>query len=322
MVYEIYDTECGLTGEKHKNPAINNDGSIDEENITFGTQLSSSERKELLNQINRHSSVFSGDPKKPRASDLVTHRIPTGDHLPVKHKRTAIPRAWEEEVNSQASEMLKNGIIRNSSSPWNSPVLLVRKKDGSIRFVLDYRAVNDVTRKDTYPLPKIQDIIDKMEGSVYWTTLDAASAYWSMPLAEEDKEKTAFSTPTGKFEFNVTPYGLCNAAASYQRMIDICLSGLDSNSILAYLDDIVIFSKDFQSHLVRLGEVLDRLEKANISLKLSKCVFGATKVDYLGYELSKDGVKPQGALTEAIVNFATPASKKEVKHFVGMVGFD
>ena len=117
----------------------------------------------------------------------------------------------------------------------------MRKKDGSTRFVLDFRALNDATKKDTYPLPRIQDVIDKMGGSVYWTTLDAAAAYWSMPLAEDDKEKTAFSTRNGKFEFNVTPYGLTNAGASYQRMIDICLSGLDSKAVLAYLDDIVIF---------------------------------------------------------------------------------
>ena len=128
---------------------------------------------------------------------------------------------------------------------------------------------------------------------MYWTTLDAASAYWSMPLAEEDKEKTAFSIPNGKFEFNVTPYGLCNAAASYQRMMDLCLSGLDSNAILAYMDDIVIFSSNFESHKVAVNKVLERLGEANISLKLSKCVFGAEKVDYLGYELSAQGAKPQ-----------------------------
>ena len=150
--------------------------------------------------------------------------------------------------------MLDNGIIRPSSSPWNAPVILVKKKDDSMRFVCDFRGLNDVTKKDSYPLPHIRDVIDKMEGAKFWTTLDAASAYWSMPVVEEDKEKTAFSVPRGKFEFNVTPFGLCNAGASYQRMMDINLSGLPSDRVLAYMDDIVIFSGNFQEHLHNLSK--------------------------------------------------------------------
>ena len=137
--------------------------------------------------------------------------------------------------------MLDNGIIRPSSSPWNSPIILVKKKDNSTRFVCDFRGLNDVTKKDAYPLPHIRDVLDKMQGSQYWTALDAASAYWSMPLEEADKEKIAFAVPRGKFEFNVTPYGLCNAGASYQRMMDVSLSGLPAERILACMDDIVIF---------------------------------------------------------------------------------
>ena len=131
--------------------------------------------------------------------------------------------------------MVDNEIIRHSTSPWNSPIILVKKKDNSTRFVCDFRALNDVTKKDSYPLPHIRDVIDKMEGSKYWTTLDAASAYWSMPLVKEDKEKTAFSVSGGKFEFNVTLDGLCNAGASYQRMIDICLAGLHADRVLAFI---------------------------------------------------------------------------------------
>ena len=137
---------------------------VEEKNVAFGSQLTAFQRKELLDTVNKHAKLFTGDPKKPTESNLVTHTIPTGDHLPVKHKRTTVPHAWEEEIDKQSSEMLRNGIIRPSTSPWNSPVLLTRKKDGSTRFVLDFRSLNDVTRKDTYPLPKIQDIIDKMEG--------------------------------------------------------------------------------------------------------------------------------------------------------------
>ena len=241
--------------------------------------------------------------------------------MPVHGKARRIPAAWEDEVNSQVQEMLKHDIIRPSCSPWNSPLLLVKKKDSSMRFVCDFRGLNDVTKKDNYPLPHIRDVVDKMEGSNYWTTLDAASAYWSMPLSEKDKEKTAFSIPRGKFEFNVTPYGLTNAGASYQRMMDVCLSGLPTNRILAYMDDIVIFSRNFDQHIKDIEAVFNRLRDANISLKASKCVFAARRVDFLGYDLSSEGIKPQKRLTTAIKEFPRPENRKGVKRFLGMAGF-
>ena len=138
--------------------------------------------------------------------------------------------------------MLTNDIIRPSYSPWNARVILVKKKDNSNRFVCDFRGVNDVSKKETYPLPHIKDVIDKIAGAKYWSTQDAASAYWSIPLSENDKEKTAFSVPRGKFEFNVMPFGLSNSRATYQRMMDMCLSGLPTDKLLSYMDDIVIFN--------------------------------------------------------------------------------
>ena len=189
-----------------------------------------------------------------------------------------------------------------------------------MRFVCDFRGLNDV-KKDSYPLPHILDVLDAMKGTMYWSTLDAASAYWSMPLAEQDNEKTAFSVPRGKFEFNVTPYGLCNAGASYQRMIDICLSGLPPDRILAYMDDIVVFSKTFSEHLQHLEQVFQRLQHSGISLKLSKCVFASEKVDFLGFELSTIGIRPQSRLTDAIRTFSCPSTRKELKSFLGLAGF-
>ena len=190
-----------------------------------------------------------------------------------------------------------------------------------MRFVCDFRRLNDVSKKDTYPLPHIRDIIDKMDGSKYWTTLDAAGAYWSMPLNEADKEKTAFTVPRGKFEFNVTPYGLCNAGASYQRMMDMCLSGLPHHRILAYMDDVVIFSRTFEQHLVELEAVFEKLSAANVTLKASKCVIASDAVDFLGYRLSQEGVKPLERLVSAIVEFKRPEKRKEVKSFLGIAGF-
>ena len=289
-------------------------------NITHG-DLSAENKRSLLSLMSKYQSIFATDPKKPSLMKNLEHRIVTDNARPVSRKPYQIPYAWNNEVKKQIQQMLENGILHPSSSPWNAPVILVRKKDNSMRFVCDFRGLNDVTKKDAYPLPHICDVIDKIHGAKYWTTLDAASAYWSIPLAEADKEKTAFSVPRGKFEFNVTPYGLCNAGASNQRMIDIKLAGLPSDRILVYMDDIVIFSKTFSEHLKNLEQVFQRLRLSGVSLILSKCVFASHTVDFLGFELSQSGIRPQSCLTYAVLNFGQPTTREEWKGFLGLAGF-
>ena len=139
--------------------------------------------------------------------------------------------------------MLKDGIIRPSSSPWSSPVVMVKKKDGSWHFCVDYRKVNSVTHKDAYPLPRIDATLDYLAGSTYFTTLDLASGYWQVEVNGQDKQKTAFSTETGHYEFNVMPFGLTNAPATFQRLMECVLTGLTTEQCLIYLDDIIVFSK-------------------------------------------------------------------------------
>ena len=293
--------------------------SIDD--IAMGENLSEEQKNKIKKLVTDYKDIFAQNPKNPKRTVMMKHKIVTGDALPVKSKIRRTAAAWEDYIDGQVKEMLKHDIIRPSCSPWNSPLLLVKKKDNSMRFVCDFRGLNDVTKKDNYPLPHIRDVVDKMEGSEFWTTLDAASAYWSMPLDEQDREKTAFAVPRGKYEFNVTPYGLTNAGASYQRLMDVCLSGLPTNRILAYMDDIVIFSRSFEQHMTDVEAVFQRLRTANIALKASKCVFAAEKVDFLGYELSSLGIKPQKRLTTTIKEFPQPKNRKEVKRFLGMAGF-
>lgn len=152
--------------------------------------------------------------------------------------------------------MLKRNIVRPSASSWSSPVVLVQKKDGSVRFCVDYRALNKITRKDVYPMPRIDDALDTLQGAEYFSSLDLRSGYWQIPMNEADKEKTAFTTPDGLYEFNVMPFGLCNAPATFERMIGDVLRGLKWKTCLCYLDDIVIFSSTFKEHLQRLAQVL------------------------------------------------------------------
>ena len=295
-------------------------GGIDWSQANIG-DIPAADRTRVLNLLKEFEDVFAKNPKQPKQVNNATHTIDTGGCLPVFRKPYPIPYAYTDDFNKQIDQMLENGIIRPSNSPWNASVILVKKKDGSLRFVCDFRSLNDVTIKDTYPLPRISEVIDRMEGSVYFTTLDCASAYWSIPLAEDDKEKTAFSGPRGKFEFNVTPFGLCNAGASYQRMIDLSLSGLSVLKILAYLDDIVIFSQTIDEHCEQLRELFERLRQCNISLNLSKCAFAMKEVDYLGYTLSSDGIKPQQRLTDTIRNFPVPNDRKALKRFLGVSNY-
>ena len=309
------------TNESVKELSRSNHEIVDMDNFTISDRLSPEESDRIKSLLTDYKEVFARNPKSPKRTQILEHRIITNDALPVYHKPRRVPVTWEQDIDTQVSEMLSNGIIRPSYSPWNAPVMLVKKKDNSTRFVCDFRGVNEVTKRDTYPLPHIKDVIDKMAGSKYWSTLDAASAYWSIPLSEADKEKTAFAVPRGKFEFNVMPFGLSNSGATYQRMMDICLSGLRTDKVLSYMDDIVIFSKTFDEHIRDLKSVFECLHTAGVTLKASKCIFAAEKVEFLGFELSVEGIKPQARLTNAINDLPRPGSKKELRRFLGMAGF-
>ena len=288
--------------------------------VKFGKQLTEKQKRQMREVVEKHNGVFASNPKKPKITNVLEHDINTGDARPTYVKPRRTPHIWKKEIDDIVQEMYDNGIIRKSKSPWNCPTILV-KKHGKTRFVCDFRDLNKVTKADTYPLPNIKDCIENMEGAKFWTTLDAASAYWAVNLKEEDREKTAFSVPNGKFEFNVMAFGLRNAGPTYQRMIDICLSGLPTDRLAAYLDDIVIFSKSWEEHISDVDMVLRRFSEANISLRPDKCVFGSDEIDFLGYHINENGITPRKELVDSIIDFKQPKSKKEIKRFLGTVGF-
>lgn len=164
--------------------------------------------------------------------------------------------------------MCRQGVIEPCSGPWAAPVVLVKKKDGSWRFCVDYRKLNAVTMRDVYPLPRIEDALSRLEGSHYFSIMDMQSGYWQIGVRPTDREKKAFITADGLYQFRVMPFGLSNAPATFQRMMGVLLVGLKWNTCLVYLDDIVIFSKTFSEHLTRLERVLLRIRGANLKLKL------------------------------------------------------
>ena len=167
---------------------------------------------------------------------------------------------------------------RDSDSPWSSPVVLVKKKTGEWRFCVDYRKLNEVTMKDVYPLPRIEEALARLEGSRYFSIMDLQSGYHQIPLHPEDRQKTAFITADGLYQFKVLPFGLTNAPSTFQRTMEVVLAGLKWTVCLIYIDDVVVFAPTFEEHLLRLDQVLSCLRKANFKLKLSKCRFGETKL--------------------------------------------
>ena len=198
---------------------------------------------------------------------------------------------------------------------------MVKKKDGSWRFCIDYRKLNEATHHDAYPLPRVDATLDSLAGSIFFTTLDLASGYWQVELEPRDKEKTAFSTSKGHFEFNVMPFGLTNAPATFQRLMKCTLAGLVGDQCLIYLDDVIIFSSTFNDHLRRLASVFDRLRAAGLKLKASKCHFIQEQVTYLGHIISSEGIKPDNAKLTAVTAYPTPQNTKEVKQFMGISNY-
>ena len=235
---------------------------------------------------------------------LGEHVIDTGSAQPIKQRpRRASPNA-EAEINKQVEEMLDNGICRVSKSPWSSSVVLVKKKDGSLRFATDYRLLNEVTKKDSYAMPDPRSIFAKFDGSNYFTFLDCASAYWCVPLREEDIEKTAFTVQRDHYEMMVMPFGLCNSQTTFQRILDRALN--DAKGTESYVDDCMTHSECFEDHIRDVRQALGCFRKANIQLRGDKCRFGYPSGQFLGHEISGNGRKPLREMVNRILNFPMP----------------
>ena len=281
--------------------------------------LSSSEwtqAKELLSQF---KDIFATGSDCGRTG-LVKHRIDTGDAAPIKQRPRRIPWAKEAEVAELIRDMAENKIIEPSTSPWSSPVVLVKKKDGSSRFCVDYRMLNNVTKKDSYPLPRIDDTLDMLSGMKWFSTIDLKSGYWQVELSPEDKEKTAFSTGIGNglWHFNVMPFGLCNAPATFERLMDRVMVGLLGDVCLVYLDDVIIMGRNFKEHLKNLEKVFYRIRGANLKLSPNKCDLFKNKVSYLGHIISAEGVQTDPDKVKAVKEWPVPKNKTEVRSFLGL----
>ena len=237
------------------------------ENSHFEESLTGEEIQQLKDLIIEFSDVFAVDSSELGTTDRVTHVIDTGDSSPIKQHPRRIPFALRAKVDQLVKEMLEQGVVSPSKSPWSSPVVLVTKKDGSTRFCVDYRQLNSVTKTDVFPLPRVDDSLDQLANSCFFTTLDLASGYWQVLVDANSREKTAFVTHSGLYEFSVMPFGLKNTPATFQRLMETVLAGLIRNVCLDYLDDIIVTGKTFSEHLDNLRKVLTRLREAGLRLK-------------------------------------------------------
>ena len=275
----------------------------------------------VLKIVKELHRAFSKHPTDYGEVDIIKHSIPTGSHPPIKERYRPIPPTMYQSVKQMIQEMKDSNVIRDSHSPWAAPLVLVRKKDGNIRFCVDYRKINQITHKDAYPLPRIEESLTALGSSAYFSTLDLTSGYWQVPMAPEDREKTAFTTPMGLFEFNRMPFGLCNAPGTFQRLMEHFLGHKNFETVLLYLDDVIIYSKSYEDHLKHLAEVFQILIKHGLKVKPSKCYLLKTEVKYLGHIVSSEGVKPDPEKIAAVRNWPTPTTVKEVRSFLSFAGY-
>nr|CAH7733080.1 unnamed protein product [Callosobruchus chinensis] len=284
------------------------------------------EKLAITKLIKEYSDIFHIDGNYLTFTSKIKHHIRTSDEIPVYTKSYRYPEIYRKEVQKQIQQMLEQKIIRPSQSPWSSSLWVVPKKlDASgkrkYRLVVDYRRLNEKTIGDRYPLPNITDLLDKLGRCQYFSTLDLASGFHQIEMAEEDIPKTAFNTENGHMEWTRMPFGLKNAPATFQRVMDNILRGIQNEKCLVYLDDIIIFSTSLQEHITRLKEVFERLRQSNFKLQLDKSEFLKKEVAYLGHIVTPDGVKPNPDKIKAIQNFTIPKTTKQIKGFLGLLGY-
>jgi hypothetical protein len=289
--------------------------------VGLADDLTDDQRQQIAGALLDYQDVFSSGPDDMGHTDLVQHQIDTGDTRPIRTPPRRIPIAKQKIETDEIKRMLDRGVIQPSASAWASPVVLVTKKDGTTRFCIDYRRLNDVTRKDAYPLPRIDDTLDALAGSSYFSTLDLYSGYWQVAMDKKDIEKTAFTTRHGLFEWRVMPFGLCSAPATFERLMELVLHGLTWSLCLVYLDDIIVFGKGFKQSLDNLTVVWDRLREANLKLKPSKCFLFRIQVPFLGHVVTRNGICVDPAKTDAVDEWPIPHRVKDVRGFLGLASY-
>ena len=327
LVDSVVDFSDKKQGTGHKGGDKETCLSLNQVVVSCGVDLSGAavenehQRSLLKELVERNVSVFSQHPMDYGHTKTVQHEIPLVDSKPFRLPYRKIPPSQWQDVRKLLVEMEATGVIRPSMSPYASPVVVVTKKDGSLRLCIDYRKLNSCSTRDAFPLPRIEEALEALGQAKFFSTLDLTSGYWQVEVAEHDKHKTAFSTPMGLFEANRMPFGLQNAPSTFQRLMTCCFGDLNFTHLLIYLDDLIIFSKTFDEHLERLQLVFSRLQEHGLKLKPSKCQLMRKEVQYLGHLVSAEGVRTDPEKISRVKEWARPTNRKELLQFLGFAGY-
>ena len=284
--------------------------------VIIGSILSTSQTQELTSLLSQYSEIFSDI---PGCTDLVTHSIELSDDTPIRLKPYPIPFSKGETFDEEVRKMFDLGIIELSSSPYRSPMLLVKKSDGSYRPVIDFRAINKITKFFAEPVPNPEVIFAKLSKARYLSKLDFTKGFWQIPMSTSDKEKTAFATSMGLVHFRFMPFGLVNAGATFSRLMRILLDKLQN--VDNYIDDVLVHSQSWEEHLCSLRSVFQRIQKAGLTIKPSKCQIGHSSVSFVGHQIMQGKLQTRQQLIEKIATAKLPVTVKNVRSFLGLTGY-
>ena len=293
------------------------------EGAAIPDNLKPHQKRMLEELIIKYRKVFDINPNAPPATSTVMHKIDTEGSAPVATPQYRMSPMENENMRQQVRSQLSNGIIQPSKSPWCSPVLMVKKKDSTLRMCIDFRRLNKVTKKDTYPLPRIDDSLNTLNGARWFSGMDLAAGYWQVLIDFADREKTAFPVVgEGFFEWVRMPFGLCNAPATFQRMMDHLFRAHTWKYCLVYFDDILVYTKTtFKDHIHHLEAILKVLSEANLSCKISKCNFARQEVEFLGHIVSRNGIHPDPKKVLAITSREPPKDVDGIRSFLGFASY-
>ena len=314
---------CGVLRPEAEPPKVGPGSAVQVEELFDLDHADLTTEQKLLARdlIRRHTGVVGASELDLGLTDTVTHTIDIENSGPIKQRYRRFPEPLKTEIRGELDKLLDRKIIEPSHSAWSSPLVPVRKKNGKLRLCIDYRAVNAHTRKDSFPLPHLNDAIGRFKGSVYFSTLDLLSGYHQIAMAEQSKEITAFSSGEDLYQFCRMPFGITNGPASFSRLMSVVLSGVPMDVAQAYLDDVLVSGRDFEDHLRNLDLVLTRLREHGLKVSPEKCALFRTEVDYLGHRVSKDGIQPLEKNVVAIRDFPRPSTLRQLRSFLGMVNF-
>ena len=310
------DTESAVRLENDQQPIKLQNSQILNDLGTKLSHLPLVQRKELAEVITQYREVF---PDVPSKTNLIEHDVDVGDSAPIKQHPYRVSPMKKELLDKEVQYMLENDIIEESQSNWSSPCILVPKHDGGFRFCTDFRKVNDKTKSDSFPIPRIADCIDQIGNAKFVSTFDMLKGYWQVPLTQRAREISAFVTPSGLYQYKVMPFGMKNAPATFQRMVNKLVRDIDGCE--GYIDDVVIFSDNWSDHIRQIKRFFQIMREAKLTINLMKSEFGKATVKYLGHIVGQGQVRPLDAKIQTIVKFPIPTSRKELARFLGMAGY-